>query len=102
MRKTAMTLGLCCLVAGAASAAPAVQKAATYPYKSVTVEIRHRVFHDFLERDTGRPGVFTQVGDTDYKFKVLEYVPDFAMELKSGKVMSRRSGAGGIAVSTLR
>lgn len=89
MRRLVVMVGTGCLVAWAASAAPAVKKAAGYSFKNVTVEIRHRVFHDFLERDTGRPGVLTQVGDTDYKFKVLEYVPDFAMELKSGKVISR-------------
>jgi hypothetical protein len=57
--------------------------------KSVTLAMRHRVFANFSDMQTVVLQKEFPVGDSDYSAKVIRYVPDFAMELKSGKVISR-------------
>jgi hypothetical protein len=56
---------------------------------AVTLLIRHRVFHDF--RDVQRVKLKQDfiVGDTDFSARVVQYVPDFAMDLGSRKIFSR-------------
>jgi hypothetical protein len=56
---------------------------------SVVLGCRHRVFPDFLEVDSVRVKQAFPVGDTPYSAQVLEFVPDFAMDLKTHKVISR-------------
>ena len=80
---------------GASAPAPA-PKAAAAPtsgapakVKSVTLAMRHRVFTDFRDMQTVMPQKEFYVGDSDFSARVIRYVPDFAMELKTGKVVSR-------------
>jgi hypothetical protein len=56
---------------------------------AVTLLIRHRVFHDF--RDLQRVKLKREfiLGDTDYTARVVEYVPDFTMDLGSHRITSR-------------
>jgi hypothetical protein len=56
---------------------------------SVTLAVYHRVFHEFRDRRRVRLNQEFQIGDTDYTATVVQYVPDFAMDLKSRKVISR-------------
>jgi hypothetical protein len=56
---------------------------------SVVLASRHRVFPDFLEVDSVRVKQEFPVGDTPFSAQVLEFVPDFAMDLKTHKVISR-------------
>lgn len=56
---------------------------------TVTLAISHRVFHEFRDRQQVRLNEEFQIGDTDYSAKVVRYVPDFAMDLKSHKIFSR-------------
>ncbi len=58
---------------------------------SVTLAIRNRVFHQFAEQQTLRLGKEFVIGDTDFAARIVQYVPDFAMDLSTGKVISRTS-----------
>ncbi len=72
---------------GAAAAAAA--KAVGPQLSSVTLIIRHRVFHDFVERSQVRLKQDFPIGASDYSARVTEFVPDFDMDLKTRKVTSR-------------
>ncbi|MBI5710479.1 MAG: hypothetical protein HZC42_09280 [Candidatus Eisenbacteria bacterium] len=74
--------------AGAAVAGP-VSSVRLVKVEAVTFEIRHRIFPGFREQDQVKLKEDFQVGDTPYSARVVEFVPDFAMDLKSRKVLSR-------------
>ncbi|HEU4335142.1 MAG TPA: hypothetical protein VFT32_11655 [Candidatus Eisenbacteria bacterium] len=57
--------------------------------KSVTLGIRHRVFQNFSEVQTVALQKEFPVGDTEYSARIVRYVPDFAMDLKTKKIVSR-------------
>jgi hypothetical protein len=80
------------LVLLSATPAGAAQPAKpAYKLDTVTLGIRHRVFPDFLDLQQVRLKQRFVVGDTKYTATVVEFVPDFAMGLKSQKVISRSS-----------
>jgi hypothetical protein len=68
-------------VAGASSHASTVT--------TVTLDVRHRVFQNFAARYQVRLNQEFIIGDTDFSARVVQYVPDFAMEYKTRKVVSR-------------
>jgi hypothetical protein len=85
---------------GAAPAAPATPAAPpagapgnrpAYKLDTVTLGIRHRVFPDFVDLQKVHLKQRFVVGDTKYTATVVDFVPDFAMALKSHKVISRSS-----------
>ena len=55
----------------------------------MTLAIRHRIFKNFSDVQTVTLQKEFPVGDSDFSARVIRYVPDFAMELKTGKVISR-------------
>jgi hypothetical protein len=67
--------------AGSGTAAPKLQ--------SVTLAIRNRIFHDFADQQTALLNKEFVVGDTEMTGRVVQYIPDFTMDLKSGKVTTR-------------
>jgi hypothetical protein len=69
----------------------AIAATPTTKLKSVTIAIRNRVFHEFADQQTVIQGKSFIIGDTDFSAKVVQYVPDFAMDLSNGKVISRSS-----------
>lgn len=71
---------------GAAPPGPAAPRV-----KSVTFHVFHRVFQGFQDRITTPMRTDFRVGDTEYTGRVLEWVPDFSMDLKTRKVVSRGS-----------
>lgn len=82
--------------ASAATAAPAVPASPSHAKNkgaakvaTVTLAIRHRVFHQFSDEQKVRVGQDFVVGDTEFSGRVVRYVPDFAMDMKTGKVVSR-------------
>ncbi|MBI5836550.1 MAG: hypothetical protein HZB25_04835 [Candidatus Eisenbacteria bacterium] len=81
-------IGLALSQSVAPSAAAPVARPA-HKLDSVTLGIRHRVFEDFRDLQKVRLKQKFIVGDTEYSASVVEYVPDFAMEMKSHKVISR-------------
>jgi hypothetical protein len=64
-------------------------KAPPLEVTGVTLRIRHRVFANFREDRGVRPRQVFQVGDTDYSAQVVRFVPDFAMNTKSHKIVTR-------------
>lgn len=71
------------------------------PVKSVTLRAFHRVFHDFVDDNATAPYRAFPVGDTDYTAEVVEYVPDFALNLKTRAVISRSQEPNNPAVRVL-
>lgn len=75
-------------------AAPTKGKSATAPgsrlrVKQAVIGIRHRAVHDFYDEATVKLGEEFPVGDTEYRAKVLRFVPDFGIDLETRKVFSR-------------
>ena len=81
------------LLAGAALAAqapPAGQAAAAkLKLKTVDLHIFHRVFPDFHDRVDATLGKEFRIGDTEYTGTVIRFVPDFSMDLKTGRITTR-------------
>ncbi len=56
---------------------------------AVTLLVRHRVFHDFRDLQRVKLKQDFILGDTDFSARVVEYVPDFTMDLTTRKIMSK-------------
>jgi hypothetical protein len=78
------------LIAGLGASWAATSSAAPPPkLKSVTIAIRSRVFHEFADQQVVVQGKNFTIGDTDFSARVVQFVPDFAMEIETRKVVSR-------------
>lgn len=75
--------------AGAGTAAKPVAPGAPLKVSAMTMVIGHRAFPEFRDRVTVKLHETFRVGDTEYSAKVVDFQPDFAMDLKSRKVISR-------------
>ena len=56
--------------------------------ESVTLGIRHRVFPDFRDMQRVKLNRDFPLGDTEYSARVIQYLPDFQMDLERRKVFS--------------
>jgi len=54
-----------------------------YPFDAVTLGVQHRVFHDFRDVHRVKLGEEFLLGDSDYSARVVQYLPDFQMDLAS-------------------
>jgi hypothetical protein len=71
-------------------AAPAAPAGGAAPkVKSVTFHVFHRVFQNFQERVATPMKQDFRVGDTEHTARVVEWVPDFTMDLKTRKITTR-------------
>ena len=79
------------LAAPASSTPPGGSLADVAPLKisRVSFIVGHRVFTDFRDEVAVRMHESFHVGDTEYTAKVVEFQPDFTMDLKTRKVKSR-------------
>jgi hypothetical protein len=59
------------------------------PIEAVQIQVTHRMYSGFHEQVTAKPGQRFQIGDTDMMGRIVGFVPDFAMDDKSMKVISR-------------
>ena len=77
--------------AGGAPAKPfkIVVPPGTPKVKTVTLGIRHRVFHDFAESDEARLREPFRIGDTPYSAIVTDFLPDFVMDVSARRITSR-------------
>ena len=71
----------------ASPATPA--KPAAPRVKTVTLHAFHRVFQNFQDRVTTPLKQDFRIGDTEYTGRVVEWVPDFTMDLKTRKITTR-------------
>jgi hypothetical protein len=86
----AASAGLATLLAAAAPRIAGTAASHAPPQvESVVFVITHRVFPDFFEVDSVRLKEEFRVGDTDYSARAVEFIPDFAYDLKAHKVLSR-------------
>ncbi len=89
-RRTWLGLGAALLAASIAIAAVKPVPSHRGPRVSaVTLDIRHRVFHEFSDRQKVKLNQTFVVGDTDLTARIVQYVPDFTMDLKTQRVTSR-------------
>ena len=56
--------------------------------ETVTLGIRHRVFHEFRDQHKVRINRVFPLGDTEYSARVIRYVPDFQMDVERRQVFS--------------
>jgi hypothetical protein len=87
------TITLFALLSGTLGAKPATTPVASHAarVKTVTLAMRHRVFKNFSDVQAVVPLKEFPVGDSDFSARVVRYVPDFTMDLKTGKVTTRSS-----------
>lgn len=71
--------------AGKSAAAPGAKLKVT----NMTFVVGHRAFTDFRDKVTVKLNETFRVGDSEYSAKVVEFQPDFTMDLKARKVSSR-------------
>jgi hypothetical protein len=81
-----IVLGMTLAVA-AMGAAPA-SKVERLRIRSLTLGIGHRVFTDFYDEVTVRLNEEFRVGDSEFTGKAVEFLPDFAIGMKSKRVYS--------------
>jgi hypothetical protein len=55
----------------------------------VTLGVRHRVYHDFTETRVVKLREPFAIGDTPYSATVLDFIPDFVLDLDAGRITSR-------------
>jgi len=84
-------VALLLLLSGTIGAKPATAPVASHAprVKTVTLAMRHRVFKNFSDVQAVALQKDFLVGDSEFSARVVRYVPDFAMNLKTGKVVSR-------------
>jgi hypothetical protein len=90
--KRAWWLGLLVVVFAAGVAPAEIKPTPSHSaprFQAVTLVIRHRVFHDFIDEQRAALNKDFVVGDTDFKARVVQYVPDFMMDLQTRKITSR-------------
>ena len=68
---------------------PATSSAAPAKLKSVTLHILNRVFAGFHDKVVAVPNKEFRVGDTEFTFRIIQFEPDFTLDLKRHKVTSR-------------
>jgi hypothetical protein len=56
---------------------------------AVALDVRHRVFAKFNERQVVRMREEFRIGDSDYTGRIIEFVPDWTMGLPNLKIYSR-------------
>jgi hypothetical protein len=89
-----VVLGLL-LAAGVPTAGPAMgagpetaSPARKLKVKRIALAVRHRVFHDFHDELDVKLGEEFPVGDSDYSGKVIRFVPHFAIEDKTRRIVT--------------
>jgi hypothetical protein len=73
----------------AASGPPAKSGPAKLKLATVDLHIFHRVFPNFHDRVDASLDKEFRIGDTEYTGIVIRFVPDFTMDLKTGKISTR-------------
>jgi len=83
----AMALGLLA-APGARAATPAPAPAKGPKLESVTFGIRHRVFHEFRDVQKVKLNQDFPLGDSEYSARVIQYLPDFQMDIEHHRFFS--------------
>jgi hypothetical protein len=70
---------------GAHAAAPASSGGKGPQLDAVTFAVRHRVFHEFYDVQKVKLHQDFPLGDSEYSARVIQYLPDFQMDLEHHK-----------------
>jgi hypothetical protein len=89
IRRHALLAILLALSPGAAAAGTGMSASHAVRVTTVTLDVRHRVFHNFDGRYEVKLNEEFPIGDSDFSGKVVRYVPDFTMNLATHQVTSR-------------
>ena len=73
---------------GAHAATPAPSDSKSSKLDAVTFGVRHRVFHDFYDVQKVKLNQDFPLGDSEYSARVIQYLPDFQMDLERHKFFS--------------
>jgi len=65
-----------------------LKKGESYPLTWVELRVKHRLYPNFQEIHRVKPKEFFEIGDTDYRGKVVRFLPDFAID-DSGRIFSK-------------
>ncbi len=68
---------------------PRVSAAQRLRVKRVTLGVGHRAFPDFYDEVTVKMGELFPVGSTNYTARILRFEPDFVIEAKTRKIVSK-------------
>jgi len=85
---------------GGMAASPGKSGAAAKPFKvvvpggtprvkTITLAIRHRVYHDFVEADEVGLRELFRIGDSPYSATVTDFLPDFVIDVDARRITSR-------------
>jgi hypothetical protein len=58
-------------------------------FKGVTLHVFHRVFKEFHDKVDAKMKQEFRIGDSEYTGSIVEFVPDFTLDLKTRKVTTR-------------
>lgn len=75
--------------AAARGGTPAARGGETLRLQSVTMHVFHRVFPNFHDRVEVRLRREFRIGDSEYTGTLIQFVPDFDMDIKTHKVRSK-------------
>lgn len=59
------------------------------PLEAVVVRINHRIYPQFDEVQRVAPGERFQIGDTDFTARIIDFVPDFAIDPETKEIFTR-------------
>ncbi len=59
------------------------------PFEAIVVRVTHRVFPAFNETHRVAPGERFPIGDTEFSGRIVEFLPDFALDETTKKPFSR-------------
>jgi len=59
------------------------------PLEAVVLRINHRIYSQFDEVRRVSPGERFQIGDTDFTGRIIDFVPDFAINPETKEVFTR-------------
>jgi hypothetical protein len=59
------------------------------PMRSVELRMTHRMYPRFHDERSVAPGERFQIGDTDLSGRIVDFVPDFGIDDRTGKVVAR-------------
>jgi hypothetical protein len=65
-----------------------MRRESTYPLEWVELRVRHRLYPKYEEIHRVKPYEFFELSDTDYRARVIKFIPDFAID-DSGNVFSK-------------
>jgi hypothetical protein len=81
--------------------AATVAGAGAFEVETITLAVSHRVFREYHEEFTVKPGERFYLSDSDYSAEAVQFVPDFAINVGTGEVITRSQEPNNPAVQVI-